>query len=226
MIRLCWARTGTCCPPTWSSRSGWSSRYPAPRASPPSAVVSRVILLTTLEEIQPCLVYTHTHFLALISNIARTVTAQQNNFVPSSLTETEVTLLGISRAIEVIVDAILVGSSAQYVIAGPVNWGQKKVQMTASYSAIALGQFPFILIIFIFNGFLLVFFVYQAIRTRGWRESTRFDYRDPKTFIVTASVCGDKNCSFLRSLLMGGGQSMRVDPYAKARQSVRGLVNR
>ncbi|CAM1506510.1 Fc.00g061510.m01.CDS01 [Cosmosporella sp. VM-42] len=138
---------------------------------------------------------------ALVSNINQTILAQKNQVLPdNSLDETEISLLGITRALEAMVDHILVGiASAQYMIPGP-DRGRKEVDMTASYKAFKIGNRGLIWTVFALNcGILLAFLCVKYLdpRDKGDHAATQFDWCEPTELILRTSLFGESNYRFL-----------------------------
>lgn len=125
-----------------------------------------------------------------MSNIANTYISQTNNIIPASLDSSEVNLLGIAMSLSSIVDNILLGiSSAQFVIAHNTS-GIQSTPMNATFRATRFGDTTYIWVVAGINTIILVVFVIEAIRNKGWKGLTKFNYQDLKSVVVGTSAGG------------------------------------
>ncbi|UPK95916.1 hypothetical protein LCI18_006851 [Fusarium solani-melongenae] len=120
---------------------------------------------------------------ALVSNIAQAKAAQKNKLLPESWDDPEVSLYGITRALEAMVDHILMGfSGAQFMIAAPSR-GRSTTSMTASYQVFKIGGKVFIWTVFATNIVILVLVATAEFLTKNRDE---FDWCGPnEEFILT-----------------------------------------
>jgi hypothetical protein len=114
-----------------------------------------------------------------------------NGYLPESLDNSQISLMGIESALEIIVDDILMAfSSAQFVIAAP-NGGVKEINADTTVAAIRIGEPRYIYIIATVNALLLLLCVLEAIRNKAWRALSAFDYRDLTWVIFGSSLGGN-----------------------------------
>jgi hypothetical protein len=151
--------------------------------------------------------------LALLSNIANTQAAQINNILPASLNKTDINLIGISRSLEIIVDAILGGfASAQYVIAGQGGNGRMSVSTNATYGAVQIGSRPAIAVITGINVLIVLLFVGLVAGNRAWKGKTSFDYQDPMCLVIGTSISGLRNERAVEKKIKETGDSWTGGP--------------
>ena len=62
--------------------------------------------------------------------------------------------------------------------------------VTSEEAAIVFGKPVYIYLIITTNLIIFLIFFVEALRTRGWRDLTTFNYMDVKTVIVGASMGG------------------------------------
>ena len=96
-------------------------------------------------------------------------------------------LLGVSDAVDSFIDNILLAyASADLMITKdfvPSN-------VTSEEAAIVFGTPVYIYLVFITNLISFLVYIAEALRTRGWRDLTTFNYMDVKTVIVATSMGG------------------------------------
>lgn len=128
--------------------------------------------------------------IALISNVVNTNFSKINGYLPESLDDSQISLMGIESALETIVDDILMAfSSAQFVIAAQEG-GIKQITTNATVAAIRIGEPSYIYIITTINALLLLYIALEAIRNNVWRTLSVFDYRDLKSVVIGSSLGG------------------------------------
>ncbi|KAJ7113213.1 hypothetical protein C8R44DRAFT_882218 [Mycena epipterygia] len=128
-------------------------------------------------------------FLSNIENVATVHNASTNN--------TSVILEGISTSLESMIDNLLVGvASAQLEIAGSQvqNTAARNATTSAATSvtvpAMRLGKFQYVVAITTLNFLIVVVFLGECLRTRGWKGMPLFDYNDIASVVVAASKGG------------------------------------
>ncbi|KAM5345229.1 hypothetical protein ACJ41O_011091 [Fusarium nematophilum] len=139
---------------------------------------------------------------ALVSNIAQAEQARRNKLLPDSLDEADISLYGITRALETMVDHILVGFAGAQFMIPPGEMGQKSTTMTASYQVFEIGNERFIWAVFATNCLILALllaepFVMARSSSRRGCEGVEFDWCEPKELILRTSFFGDMNHRFL-----------------------------
>ncbi|MCJ1431076.1 hypothetical protein MMC27_000426 [Xylographa pallens] len=139
---------------------------------------------------------------AFISNIANTNASQANGFLPSTLNISDLALHGIASSLESMIDDILIAfSSAQFIIAGENNNGRMSSHLTATLAAVKIGDERFIVCISIINAVIVLLFVFEAVRNRGWKSGTLFDYRDLKCLVIGTTLGGAENMRIVEKKL-------------------------
>ncbi|KAM0699751.1 hypothetical protein Q7P36_000754 [Cladosporium allicinum] len=145
------------------------------------------------------LTYVVTRQLEIISNaqtniyvslVGNSLNASVSDYIASqSSTSTQpislrdATLHGLSNALEVMIDDMLVAyGSAQLMIA------EQYTPTTALFksTAMRIGQDPYIYAILAVNLMILILFIFEGVRTRGWKQVAVLDYSDPAVLIVAA----------------------------------------
>ena len=111
-------------------------------------------------------------------------------FLPQTLNDSQINLLGIESSLEAMIDNILLGfSSAQFIIAAQEN-GIRQTDAAAILVAVRIGDPIYIYIISGINAFVVLLFVCEAVRNKGWDMQSLFDYQDLKAVIIGASMGG------------------------------------
>lgn len=148
-----------------------------------------------------------------MSNIGNTNASQANGFLPSTLNASDLALRGIASSLESMIDDILIAfSSAQFVIAADENNGRMPSPLKAISSAVKIGDQRFIISISVINALIVLLFAFEAVRTRGWRGSTLFDYRDLKSLAIGISSNGIENMQVVETKLREEERSWVADP--------------
>lgn len=115
-----------------------------------------------------------------------------NNSATPSPDPTAITQRGIENAIAAMLDDILVGyASAQLMIADD----SAEASATVSLTAVRFGKPVYIYLIFSINTFVLLLIAEEAIRTKGWRDLSAFDYTDLAHLAIASSRGGTKVAS-------------------------------
>ncbi|EON70093.1 hypothetical protein W97_09359 [Coniosporium apollinis CBS 100218] len=123
---------------------------------------------------------------ALLSEIANVAVATN-----APLNGTAAVMNGMARALESMIDDILGAySSAQLMIAGSdqPETSRTATDVSAAIRAVQIGNKEYIYAIMVINGLLILLFVAETIRTRGWRNLPAFDYQDIKSVIVGSYI--------------------------------------
>jgi hypothetical protein len=109
--------------------------------------------------------------------------ASQNSTSTQPISLRDATLHGLSNALEVMIDDMLVAyGSAQLMIA------EQYTPTTALFksTAMRIGQDSYIYAILAVNLMILILFIFEGVRTRGWKQVAVLDYSDPAALIVAA----------------------------------------
>ena len=97
------------------------------------------------------------------------------------------TLAGLTNSVTAMVDDLLVAySSAQLMIMNDMASVPADVQI----HAFRYGSGVYIYLSFAINIAIVLLLVEEALRTRGWRDLLYFDYTDPRSLIIGASMGG------------------------------------
>jgi hypothetical protein len=100
------------------------------------------------------------------------------------VTPAEAVLSGLSNSISAMVDDMLVSyASAQLMVANDTQ----TAPVTITIKALQLGEREYTIIVVILNTILILLVVEEALRTRGWRELTDFNYMNPRNLLVESS---------------------------------------
>lgn len=137
---------------------------------------------------------------ALMHNIANVPVTPGNISVSN--------LRGVSDAVDSFIDNILLSyASADLMIAKdfvPSN-------VTSEEAAIVFGKPVYIYLIFTTNLVIFLVYIAEALRTRGWRDLTTFNYMDVKTVIVGASMGGTGIADKVNTLHEQKGSTWRAE---------------
>lgn len=109
--------------------------------------------------------------------------------IPSAIppSQAEATLAGITNSVTAMVDDLLVAyASAQLMIMNDSSLVNAAVEI----NAFRYGSGLYIYLTFAINIAIIVLLAEEALRTRGWRDLLYFDYTDPRTLIIGASMGG------------------------------------
>ena len=109
--------------------------------------------------------------------------ASQNSTSTQPISLRDATLHGLSNALEAMIDDMLVAyGSAQLMIA------EQYTPTTALFksTAMRIGQDSYIYAILAVNLMILILFIFEGVRTRGWKQVAVLDYSDPAVLIVAA----------------------------------------
>ena len=109
--------------------------------------------------------------------------ASQNSTSTQPISLRDATLHGLSNALEAMIDDMLVAyGSAQLMIA------EQYTPTTALFksTAMRIGQDSYIYAILAVNFVILILFIFEGVRTRGWKQVAVLDYSDPAVLIVAA----------------------------------------
>ena len=137
---------------------------------------------------------------ALMHNIANVPVGPGNVSVSN--------LLGVSDSVDSFIDNILLSyASAELMITKDFL----PSDVVSEEEAIVFGKPVYIYLIFTTN--LIIFLVYfaEALRTRGWRDLTTFNYMDVKTVIVGASMGGTGIADKVNTLHEQKGSTWRAE---------------
>lgn len=97
------------------------------------------------------------------------------------------TLAGLESSVTAMVDDLLVAyASAQFLIQDD----SEPAAATVEIYAFEFGSRVYIYIIFAINTAIVLLVVEEAIRTRGWKDLTYFDYMDPRSLVIASSMGG------------------------------------
>ena len=121
---------------------------------------------------------------------------------------TDSNLLGISDAVDSFIDNILLSYALAELM---ITEDFVPINVTSEEAAIVFGTPVYIYLIFITN--LIIFLVYmaEALRTRGWRDLTTFNYVDVKTVIVGTSMGGTGIADKVNTLHEQNGSTWRAE---------------
>ena len=136
----------------------------------------------------------------LMYNIANVQVAHGNNSASN--------LLGVSDAVDSFIDNILLSyASAQLMITKDFA----PSDVTSEEAAIVFGTPVYIYLIFITNFIIFLVYIAEALRTRGWRHLTTFNYMDVKTVIVGTSTGGNGIANKVNTLHEENGSIWRAE---------------
>jgi hypothetical protein len=112
--------------------------------------------------------------------------ASQNSTSAHPISLRDATLLGLSNALVAMVDDMLVAyGSAQLMIAKQYTPAPALFKSTA----MRIGQDTYIYAIPAVNLIILILFIFEGVRTRGWSRVAVLGYSDPAALIIAASKC-------------------------------------
>ena len=105
------------------------------------------------------------------------------------LSEEEITLKGLQNSVTSMTDDLLVMfASAQLMIANDI----KETEVIVTVHAVRLGSSIYITATFIVNCLVLFIVLEEALRTRGWKHLTPFNYTDLGALAAASSRGGDE----------------------------------
>jgi hypothetical protein len=145
-----------------------------------------------------------------------------------------VTLTAIERSFTAMLDDILVGyASAQLMIAED----SAEVPAVITVAAIRFGKSIYIYLIVGITAFVLLFAVEEAIRTKGWKDSPRFDYADYAQLAIASSRGGQELADSMEAIVAAadnkarweteeGKLSRRLLPWSRSDPELKILVRR
>lgn len=123
-------------------------------------------------------------FNSSIANYNSSIVSNSTHPAPS---HTAATLAGLTNSIAAMAEDLLVAyNSAQLTIMNDTSLVRAKVQI----HAFRYGSSVYIYISFAINTAIILLLIEESIRTRAWRNMLYFDYMDPRTLIVGASMGG------------------------------------
>lgn len=96
-------------------------------------------------------------------------------------------------------DMLISFSGAQLMISPDGNYS---TPVNATITALAIGEEKYIYAITALNFLLVLVFIAEAIRTRGWKHLRKFDYNNISSLIV-ASANGQKGAAIEKKLFAG-----------------------
>jgi hypothetical protein len=112
--------------------------------------------------------------------------ASQESTSAEPISLRDATLPGLSNALAAMVDDMLVAyGSAQLMIAKQ----HTPVPALFKSTAMRIGQDSYIYAIQAVNLMILILFMFEGVRTRGWNRVAVLDYSDPAALIIAASRC-------------------------------------
>ena len=123
-------------------------------------------------------------FNSSIANYNSSIAANASTTPPS---QAEATLAGLTNSVTAMVDDLLVAyASAQLMIMNDTSIVYAEVDI----HAFRYGTGLYIYLIFGINTAIIILLVEEALRTRGWRDLVYFDYTNPRSLIIGASMGG------------------------------------
>jgi hypothetical protein len=112
--------------------------------------------------------------------------ASQNSTSAEPISLRDATLPGLSNALAAMVDDMLMAyGSAQLMIAKQ----HTPVPVLFKSTAMRIGQDSYIYAILAVNLVIMILFISEGVRTRGWNRVAVLDYSDPAALIMAASRC-------------------------------------
>lgn len=123
---------------------------------------------------------------ALLSEIANVAVATN-----APLNRTAAVMNSMAHTSESMIDDILGAySSAQLMIAGSnqPETSRTATDVSAAIKAAQIGNKEYIYAIMVINSLLILLFVAETIRTRGWRNLLAFNYQDLKSVIIGSYI--------------------------------------
>ncbi len=160
-----------------------------PDINPGGALIAIAMrMLTSFSQQNACNLYTSVIGNTFQSNINNVHASR--NATPSASSRTAnraMTLQGIEDSLTSMLDNVLLAySSAQLMIANDTS----QVPTTALIMSIRVGEPIYIYAIAAINFLLVLVFLAEAARTRGWKGLKKFDYMDVKSVVVGTSMGG------------------------------------
>lgn len=115
------------------------------------------------------------------------------------------TLAGLTASVTAMVDDLLVAyASAQLLI----QEDSEPAVTTIQIYAFEFGSSIYIYLVFAINLAIVLLVVEEAIRTRGWKNLTYFDYMDPRSLIIAGSMGGSSVARVIKSSSSGKGRTL------------------
>lgn len=141
------------------------------------------------------------------SLVGNSINASVTNYIRSTsnltslpLDEKDATLAGLENSVTAIIDDILgMYASCQLMIANDTETAPASITL----NALQIGERQYIIAITVFNVFLILVVIAEAIRTRGWKTLIDFNYMDPRDFVIGSSRGGQglaKAADFVESV--------------------------
>ena len=146
---------------------------------------------------------------ANVSMLGQALMNNIDNVSPDGFPNSTVSnLLGITAAVDSFIDNILLSYALADLM---ITNDSVPSNVTSEEAAIVFGTPVYIYLIFITN--LIIFLVYlaEALRTRGWRDLTTFNYMDAKTVIVGTSMGGTGIADKVNTLHEQNGSTWRAE---------------
>lgn len=144
-------------------------------------------MLTSFSQLNACNLYTSVIGNTFESNINNVYASQYTTPNTSKPYDRATTFRGIEDSLTSMLDNVLLAySSAQLMIANDTY----QVPITTLITSIRVGEPIYIYAIAAINFLLVLVFLVEAARTKGWRGLKKFDYMDVKSVVVGTSMGG------------------------------------
>lgn len=139
-------------------------------------------------------------FNSSINDHRTRVLSDRSKPIPSS---ENITLTGLENAITSFMDDIMVGyASAQLMVGGQ----RKPTEATAQIPVYHLGSSWYIITVAGVNAIIVLYVVFECIRTRAWKHAPPFDYLDNRALIAGTSRGGTGIANYADSMGIGKGE--------------------
>ena len=142
---------------------------------------------TSFSQQNACDLYTSSIGNTLKSNIENIDSSWNSSADPSASNQIAGTLKGVEDSLTSMLDNVLLSfSMAQLMIADDAH----EVTTSSAIKSLRIGEPAYIYAIAALNFFVLLLFLGEATRTKGWRDLKPFDYTNIKSVVVGTSMGG------------------------------------
>jgi hypothetical protein len=143
-----------------------------------------------------------------ISDLQSFINQEIMNSSTSSWSPSNITLTAIENSITAMLDDILVGyASAQLMIAND----SAEVPAIITVPAVYFGKSIYIYLVIGINMFVLLLVIEEAIRTKGWKDSSAFDYADLAHIAIASSRGGNELAESIEAIVAQADKNCRRD---------------
>lgn len=157
------------------------------------------------------------------SLIGNSIDASVTNHIRSTYNSTslpldkkkEATLAGLENSVTAMIDDILgMYASCQLMVAN----NSKTTPGFIRLNAFQIGEIRYIIAITVFNVFLILVVIVEAVRTRGWKTLIEFDYMDPRDLVIWSSRGGQGVAKAVDLVEIGSGDDREGQLKAKGQK--------